>query len=139
MTAEILDQLNATATRAMLDADAKARERDAARERLATTALDIADRVASGAARNGRDEWLSLRAIEHALKTYTVALGNYRDAFDAALCAEKRRDDAFDAYLKARDEWNARDRSIDEFSAWLRIRNERALQEAQTEKEAHNA
>jgi hypothetical protein len=122
MTAEILDQLRRTASRSMLDADVKARERDAARERLATTAIEIADRVLAGA-----------NHYDSAVTAYAVARENYHIATERALVSAARRDDAFAAFHEAHAEWMA-GKGRETAAAF---RNERALQEAATEKEAN--
>jgi hypothetical protein len=124
MTAEILDQLRRTASRSMLDADVKARERDAARERLATTAIEIADRVLAGA-----------KHYDSAVTAYAVARENYHIATERALASAARRDEAFAAFHEAHAEWMAGKGR----ATAAAFRNERALQEAQTEKEANNA
>jgi hypothetical protein len=122
MTAEILDQLRRTASRSMLDADAKARERNAARERLATTAIEIADRVLCGA-----------KNYYSAVTAYAVARENYHIATERALVSAAHRDEAFAAFHEAHAEWMAGKGR----ATAAAFRNERVLERAATEKEAN--
>ena len=124
MTAELAHALRETADRALVRASFHDHYEKGAHERLVAAALNLADAVLRGERTEGlatiyadaRAEWIT--RVETRLDAFTRAQSALKSAMDSE--AELARANPFTA----------------EEESWT---NERALQQAATEKEAHNA
>ena len=124
MTAEIATQLRETADRALVNADFRGLFEDAARTRLHAAALRLAEAVLRGERTEGLLTIYAERRAEWIAQTEAG-----EDAFSRARAALESAVRAEDAIAHANP-------FVADEEAWT---NERALQQAETEKEAHHA
>ena len=124
MTAELATALRETADRALVNADFRGLFEDAARTRLHAAALRLAEAVLRG---EKPEKFVAIYAERRAEWIAQTEAGE--DAFSRARAALESAVRAEDAIARANPF------TADE-DAW---RNERALQQAATEKEAHHA